>query len=146
MTTPTLTTNSRWRLARVRWSGLVVWMVLLLLIIVPVMTFIAVAVSPRLFHQGSSYFTLSNVAAALQGYTGRGIVDSLWVSTLVGVFAVSVATVIAWLVQRTNVYGRRVWSGAMWLLLLVPTWMTTLGWTDVVAPGELGSALGVHTL
>jgi iron(III) transport system permease protein len=50
------------------------------------------------------------------------------------------------MVQRTNIYGRRIWSGAMWLLLLVPTWMTTLGWTDVVAPGELGSALGVHTL
>ena len=144
MTTSTLTPLSRLR--RVRWSGLVVWVVLLLLIIIPVMTFIAVAVSPRLFHQGSSYFTLSNISAALQGYTGRGIVDSLWVSTLVGVFAVTFATAIAWIVQRTNVYGRRIWSGAMWLLLLVPTWMTTLGWTDVVAPGELGSDLGVHTL
>lgn len=146
MTTSTLTLNSLSRLRRVRWSGLVVWMVLLLLIIIPVMTFITVAVSPRLFHQGSSYFTLSNISAALQGYTGRGIVDSLWVSTLVGVFAVTFATAIAWIVQRTNVYGRRIWSGAMWLLLLVPTWMTTLGWSDVVAPGELGSALGVHTL
>ena len=146
MTTSTLTHNSLSRLRRIPWSGLVVWVVLLLLIIIPVMTFIAVAVSPRLFHQGSSYFTLSNISAALQGYTGRGIVDSLWVSTLVGVFAVTFATAIAWIVQRTNIYGRRIWSGAMWLLLLVPTWMTTLGWTDVVAPGELGSALGVHTL
>ena len=145
MTTSPLTLNSLSRLRRVRWSGLVVWVVLLLLIIIPVMTFITVALSPRLFHQGSSYFTLSNISAALQGYTGRGIVDSLWVSTLVGVFAVTFATAIAWIVQRTNVYGRRIWSGAMWLLLLVPTWMTTLGWSDVVAPGELGSALGVHT-
>lgn len=145
MTTSTLSHNLS-RLRHVRWSGLVVWVVLLLLIIIPVMTFVAVAISPRLFHQGSSYFTLSNISAALQGYTGRGIVDSLWVSTLVGVFAVSFATAIAWIVQRTNVYGRRVWSAAMWLLLLVPTWMTTLGWADVVAPGELGSALGVHTL
>ena len=146
MSTSTLTHHTLSRLRRVRWSGLVVWVVLLLLIIVPVMTFITVAVSPRLFRQGSSYFTLSNIAAALQGYTGRGIVDSLWVSTLVGIFAVTFATAIAWMVQRTNIYGRRIWSGAMWLLLLVPTWMTTLGWTDVVAPGELGSALGVHTL
>ncbi len=146
MSTSTLTHHTLSHLRRVRWSGLVVWVVLLLLIIVPVMTFITVAVSPRLFRQGSSYFTLSNIAAALQGYTGRGIVDSLWVSTLVGIFAVTFATAIAWMVQRTNIYGRRIWSGAMWLLLLVPTWMTTLGWTDVVAPGELGSALGVHTL
>jgi iron(III) transport system permease protein len=123
-----------------------VWVVLMLLIVIPVMTFVLVAVSPRLFRQGSSYFTLSNISAAFQGYTGRGIVDSLWVATLVGVFAVSFATVLAWTVQRTNVYGRRVWSGSMWLLLLVPTWMTTLGWIDVISPGELASALGVHTL
>ena len=143
-TTPTRPPRARRR--RVRWSGLVVWVVLMGLIIVPVLTFVAVAVSPRLFRQGTSYFTLSNIASAFQGYTGRGILDSLWVATLVGVLAVSFATVIAWIVQRTNVYGRRIWSGSMWLLLLIPTWMTTLGWTDVVAPGELGSALGVHTL
>ncbi len=134
------------RLRRIQWSGFVVWVVLMLLIIIPVLTFITVAVSPRLFHQGTSYFTLSNISAALGGYTGRGILDSLWVSTLVGIFSVTFATAIAWMVQRTNIYGRRVWSGTMWLLLLVPTWMTTLGWTDVISPGELGSALGVHTL
>ncbi len=134
------------RLRRIRWSGLVVWAVLLVLIIIPVLTFVLVAISPRLFHQGTSYFTFSNIAAAFSGYTGRGIVDSLWASTLVGVFAVSFATAIAWIVHRTNVFGRRVWSGAMWLLLLIPTWMMTLGWIDVLQPGELASALGVHSL
>jgi iron(III) transport system permease protein len=134
------------RLRRVRWSGMVVWLVLLFLIIIPVSTFVLVAISPRLFRQGTSYLTFSNVTAAFQGYTGQGIVDSLLVATLVGLFAVTFATIIAWTVQRTNVYGRRFWSGAMWLLLLVPTWMTTLGWIDVISPGELLSALGVHTL
>ena len=134
------------RLRRMRWSGFVVWLVLLFLIIIPVVTFVLVAVSPRLFRQGTSYFTLSNIAAAFQGYTGQGIFDSLLVATLVGVFAVTFATIIAWTVQRTNIYGRRFWSGSMWLLLLVPTWMTTLGWIDVISPGELLSALGVHTL
>ena len=134
------------RLRRVRWSGMVVWLVLLFLIIIPVCAFVLVAISPRLFRQGTSYFTFSNITAAFQGYTGQGVVDSLLVATLVGVFAVTFATVIAWIVQRTNVYGRRFWSGAMWLLLLVPTWMTTLGWIDVISPGELLSALGVHTL
>lgn len=133
-------------LRRIRWSGGVVWGVLLLLIILPVVTFLFVAVSPRLFHQGTSYFTLSNISTAFQGPTGQGIFDSLWVSTLVGLLAVSAATVLAWLVQRTNIFGRKVWAGSMWLLLLVPTWMTTLGWIDVIQPGELGTALGVHTL
>ena len=83
------------RLRRIPWSGLVVWVVLLVLIIVPVVTFVLVAISPRLFHQGTSYFTLSNISTAFSGYTGRGIVDSLWVSTLVGIFAVGFATAIA---------------------------------------------------
>ena len=146
MTTSTLTHRLVARLRRVRWSGLVLWIVLLLLIVIPLVAFVLVAISPRLFRQGPSYFTLSNISAAFQGYTGQGILDSLWVSTLAGVFAVSFATTIAWIVQRTNIFGRRIWSGSMWLLLLVPTWMTTLGWIDVVQPGELGSALGVHTL
>lgn len=134
------------RLRRIRWSGFLVWLVLGLLIVIPVLTFVAVAISPRLFHQGSSYFTFSNITAAFQGYTGQGILDSLWVSFATGVLSVTLATAIAWIVQRTNIFGRRVWSGSMWLLLLVPTWMTTLGWIDVLSPGELGSALGVHTL
>ena len=134
------------RLRRVHWSGFLVWLVLAFLIVIPVLTFVLVAISPRLFHQGTSYFTFSNITAALQGYTGQGILDSLWVSFVTGILAVTFATTIAWIVQRTNIYGRRVWSGSMWLLLLVPTWMTTLGWIDVISPGELGSALGVHTL
>ena len=90
------------RFRRVRWSGLAVWIVLLLLIVIPVLTFVLVAISPRLFSQGSSYFTLSNIRAAFSGYTGQGILDSLWVSTLVGTFAVTFATIIAWTVQRLS--------------------------------------------
>jgi len=134
------------RRRRVSWSSLIVWLVLALLIVIPVLAFVLVAVSPRLFHQGTSYFTFSNISAAFRGYTGRGILDSIWVATCVGVFAVTFATIIAWTVQRTNIYGRRFWSASMWLLLIVPTWMTTLGWIDVVQPGELGSALGFHSL
>jgi len=134
------------RLPTMRWGSVVVWAVLLLLIVVPVLTFLAAAVCPRFFGDGTQWFTLSNIATAFSGYTGQGIVDSLEVAASVGVLAVTFATGLAWLVQRTNIRGRRIWSGSMWLLLLVPTWMTTLGWIDVIQPGELGSALGIHTL
>jgi len=72
--------------------------------------------------------------------------DSLVVSTTSAVLAVAMATLMAWLVHRTNLWGRRFWSGAMWVLMLVPTWMTTLGWIDVLQPGELATALGYHSL
>ncbi len=141
-----LTSSVTYRVRRVAWSGLLVWVVLLLLIVLPVLFFVVTAVSPRLMNSGPQWFTLSNISAAFSGYTGQGILDSLWVSFLVGVFATSAATAVAWLVLRTNVWGRRLFSGAMWLLLLLPTWMTTLGWIDVVSPGELLSAVGIHSL
>lgn len=133
------------RLRRWPWSGFVLWAVLLVLIVLPVSCFLLIAVTPRTFHSGSQWFTLSNIATAFSGYTGRGILDSFFVATTVGVCSVMGATTIAWLVHRTNIFGRRFWAAAMWLLLLLPTWMTTLGWTDVLQPGELGTALGINT-
>src|SRR5665213_3592713 len=114
-------------------GGVAIWVVLALLIIAPVMSFLVLAVSPRVFQQGSQWFTLSFVSQAFRGYTGRGVVDSLWVSTL------------AWLIHRTNVLGRRVWSIAMWILLIMPSWMMTLGWTDLLQPFGAAHALGINS-
>jgi iron(III) transport system permease protein len=126
-------------------GGVAIWVVLALLIIAPVMSFLVLAVSPRVFQQGSQWFTLSFVSQAFRGYTGRGIVDSLWVSTMVSVLAVGLATTLAWLIHRTNVLGRRVWSIAMWILLIMPSWMMTLGWTDLLQPFGAAHALGINT-
>ena len=126
-------------------SSVVLWVILGLLIIAPVVSFLLLATSPRLFQQGPQYFTLRYVAQAFQGSTGQGIFDSLWVSLTVSVVAVIVATAFAWLIQRTNVYGRRVWAVLMWLLLIVPTWMMTLGWSDLLQPYGAASFLGVNT-
>ena len=122
-----------------------IWVALTALIIAPVLSFLVLAVSPRIFQQGSQWFTLRFVAQALRGYTGRGIVNSLWVSSLVSVIAVSVATTLAWLIHRTNLGGRRLWAMLMWLLLLMPTWMMTLGWSDLLRPFGAAQALGLPT-
>ena len=145
--TPPAPRSTRRLDARRRFSpgGVVVWFALTLLIIAPVLSFLALAVSPRLFQQGSQWFTLRFVTQAFQGYTGRGIVNSLWVSSLVSVIAVSVATTLAWLIHRTNIGGRRLWAVLMWLLLLMPTWMMTLGWSDLLRPFGAAQALGLPT-
>src|SRR5487761_2503907 len=126
-------------------GGVAIWIALTLLIIAPVMSFLALSVSPRMFQQGSEWFTTQFIGQAFQGYTGRGIFDSLWVSTLVAVLAVSIATTLAWLIQRTNVGGRRMWAVMMWVLLLMPTWMMTLGWTDLLQPFGAAQAVGINT-
>ncbi len=135
----------RRRAGRPRWGSVAIWTVLGLLIVAPVVSFLLLATSPRLFQQGASYFTLRYIREALSGSTGRGIFDSLWVSTLVAVFSTALATLVAWLVQRTNVYGRRVWGFLMWLLLLVPTWMMTLGWGDLLQPYGAATIVGVNS-
>jgi iron(III) transport system permease protein len=126
-------------------GGVLIWLVLTLLIIAPVMCFIILAVSPRMFSQGSQWFTFTFIRQAFEGYSGRAIFNSFWVATVVSLFAVAIATTVAWLVHRTNVFGRRFWTIAMWLLLMMPTWMMTLGWTDLLQPFGAASAIGINT-
>ncbi len=121
-----------------------VWAALFLLIGAPVLCFLTLGVSPRLFQQGPQWFTLKYVHEALQGFAGRAIFNSLWVATVVSILAVSIATSMAWVIHRTNIGARRFWAVAMWLLLLLPTWMMTLGWTDLLQPVGGLQALGIN--
>jgi len=134
------------RLRHLPWSSAVLWTVLVVLIVAPVTTFLLCAVSPRLFSLGPQWFTLSSFSAAFQGHTLEGIINSLWVSTTVATLAVVIGTTLAWLVHRTNLFGAKVIGASLWLLLLIPTWMTTVGWINVVQPGELLSAFGLNTV
>ena len=115
-----------------------------MLIIAPVACFLLLGVSPRLFSQGPQWFTFTFIRQAFEGYTLTGILNSLWVSSLVGVLATAGATMLAWLVQRTNLGARRFWSVAMWLLLLMPTWIMAQGWTDVLQPYGVAQAMGIN--
>jgi len=126
-------------------GGVVLWVVLTLLIIAPVGSFLILGVSPRVFQQGSQWFTLSYVRQAFSSYFGRGIFNSLWVSTSVAVLSVCIATALSWLIHRTNVGGRKFWAVMMWLLLMMPTWMMTLGWGDLLQPFGAAQALGINT-
>ncbi|HEV3186643.1 MAG TPA: iron ABC transporter permease [Acidimicrobiales bacterium] len=126
-------------------GGVVLWIVLTLLILAPVGSFLILGVSPRVFQQGSQWFTLSYVRQAFSSYFGRGIFNSLWVSTSVAILSVCVATALAWLIHRTNVGGRKFWAVMMWLLLMMPTWMMTLGWGDLLQPFGAAQALGINT-
>ncbi len=141
---PTLPLEVRQR-RRLSPATVALWVILSLLIIAPVICFLLLATSPRLFQQGHELLTLKYIAQAFQGETGQGIFNSLWVSTTVSVLAVALATTVAWLVHRTNIFGRRAWGILMWVLLLVPTWMMTLGWTDVLQPFGVSQYLGINT-
>src|ERR1700728_4986424 len=91
------TKTQEWRPRRFTFGGLAIWIVLALLIILPVTCFLILAVSPRMFSQGPQWFTLTFIRQAFEGYTLRGIVNSLSVSTLLAVLATAGATALSWL-------------------------------------------------
>ncbi len=123
----------------------VIWVALALLLAIPVLFFLVLAVSPRLFSQGNSWFTLSNFHAAFTGFLARGLINSLWLSTLTAVLALAVGLALAWGVQRTNLIGRRVWPIAVWTLLIMPSFLVAEGWEYMLQPHGVLNQFGIPT-
>ena len=110
----------------------VFWLILCLIILLPCLAFLVLAVSPRLFDQGSQWFTLTYLQQSLTGSTAVAIVNSLWVSATAAVIGLALGFPIAWLAARTTMPGRRWVSGGMWLALLLPSWLPATGWERLV--------------
>ena len=122
-----------------------VWAILAFLVALPVGAFLLQTFSPRLFDQGSSWFTFSNVSQALQGHTFVGLFNSLWVSAVVCLLDLIIGGGVAWVSMRTNVWGRRAWPGLMWALLLVPTWLMAEGWQYLLESHGALSQFGLYS-
>ena len=119
------------------------WLILLAFIVVPCACFLLLAVSPRLFDQGSQWFTLSYLRQSLTGSTAVAIVNSLWVSSAAAVIGLAVGFPVAWLAARTTLPGRRWVSGGMWLALLLPSWLPAIGWERLVQQDGVMYRLGL---
>jgi iron(III) transport system permease protein len=105
---------------------------LCLFILAPCACFLILAISPRLFDQGSQWFTLSFLHQALTGATAVSLVNSLWVSGAATAIGLLIGFPVAWLAARTTMPGRRLVSAGMWLSLLLPSWLPALGWERLV--------------
>jgi iron(III) transport system permease protein len=110
----------------------VFWLILCVIILLPCLAFLVLCVSPRLFDQGSQWFTLTYLQQSLTGSTAVAIVNSLWVSATAAVIGLLFGFPIAWLAARTTMPGRRWVSGGMWLALLLPSWLPATGWERLV--------------
>jgi len=98
---------------------------------------------PRLFGQGQGWFTARNIAAALNAVTVRGMVDSAVVSVFAGVTATALGLGLAWVVDRTDLPGRRFCTIGLWAILIIPTYVVGVGWEAVLGPSGLVRAAGV---
>jgi iron(III) transport system permease protein len=119
------------------------WLLLAAFILAPCACFLLLAISPRLFSQGSQWFTLTYLHQALTGATAASILNSLWVSGAAAALGLALGFPVAWLVARTTLPGRRIVPIAMWLVLLLPSWLPALGWERIVQQDGVMYRLGL---
>jgi iron(III) transport system permease protein len=110
----------------------VFWLILCAFILLPCACFLVLCFSPRLFDQGSQWFTLTYLRQSLTGSTAVAIVNSLWVSAAAAAIGLLGGFPVAWLAARTTMPARRLVSGGMWLALLLPSWLPATGWERLV--------------
>ncbi|MDF3291597.1 ABC transporter permease [Streptomyces silvisoli] len=119
------------------------WAVFAAVLLVPVAGFLLVAVSPRLFGQGTSWFTLSSFGQVFTGWTAQAVLDTCLVGVGAAVLATAIATGLAWFTERTAARGRSLTRILLWALLLTPSYLEALGWSWLVEPqGVLDRLLG----
>jgi iron(III) transport system permease protein len=119
------------------------WLLLACFILAPCVCFLLLAVSPRLFSQGSQWFTLTYLHQALTGATAVAMVNSLWVSSAAAALGIAIGFPVAWLAARTTLPGRQFVMPAMWLVVLLPSWLPALGWERIVEPDGVMYRLGL---
>jgi len=121
----------------------VFWSIVVAILLLPIVLFLLVAFSPALFDQGPQWFTLSGFRAVLSGPLLKGIENSLIVGVSTALLATVIGFAVAWVVLRAGVPGRRLWSGAMFALLLAPSYLIALGWERLLEPQGVLDLLGV---
>ena len=123
----------------------VFWLLIVAILVLPIVLFLAVAVSPRLFDQGAQWFTVTPFREALQGPLLHGLLDSLLVGVASAFAAAALGFGVAWVVLRSDLPGRRLWSGSMFALLLAPSYLIALGWERLLEPAGVLDVFGFHS-
>lgn len=123
----------------------ILWVVLAVILIVPSASFLVLAFSPKLFGQGSSYFTLSNFIQGLQGVTLQGMRDSVVVGLVAAVLATAVGAFLAYVLQRTTLRGRSLVSVGIWGTLLLPSYVIAVGWQVLLDRGGVLSSVHLYS-
>jgi iron(III) transport system permease protein len=122
----------------------VFWLLIVAILVVPILLFLLVAFSPALLDQGTEWFTLSAFSEALSGQFLVALLNSLLVGVVTAVGSAVIGFGMAWIVRRTNSATRRLWTGAVFALLLAPSYLIALGWQRLLEPGGVLEIVGFH--
>jgi iron(III) transport system permease protein len=121
------------------------WLLIVLILVLPILLFLTVAISPSLLDQGSQAFTLSSFGDALSGQLLVGFLDSLVIGISTAVLSAVIGFALSWVVLRTNAPGRRIWTGVVFALLLTPSYLIALGWERLLEPNGVLEVIGWDT-
>ncbi len=111
----------------------------ILLVVLPLLALLAQAVFPNLFGPSPS---LAPSLAGLQSLTSDPFMlasglNSLLLSAATAVLASAIGIAVAYLVVLTDMPGRRLVWGLVWLILISPSFLLAQGWELLLAPGGL---------
>ena len=121
------------------------WLLIVLILVLPILLFLTVAISPSLLDQGTQPFTLAPFAEALTGQLLVGFLDSLFIGMATAVLSAVIGFALSWVVLRTNAPGRCLWTGIVFVLLLTPSYLIALGWERLLEPNGVLELAGWDT-
>ncbi len=124
----------------------VFWLLIVAILVVPIALFLTVAFSPKLLDQGPQWFTLSAFAQALNGQLLVAFLDSTVIGIVTALISAAIGFALAWIVQRTDAPGRRIWTGVVFALLLTPSYLIALGWERLLEPNGVLQVMGVDAV
>jgi len=114
------------------------------LLVYPLGSFLLLSFVPGLF--GQSGGGVGSFRRALGGYALEALRNSLLVGVVSGAISAALGLVLSWLAQRTTLREGRALEGLMWLLLLTPSYLVSVGWLTLVQRGGVLEGLGLGGL
>ncbi len=125
----------RWDKFRRRSIFSAIGLVIGVLFVLPIGSFLLLSVSPRLFGQGPSWFSVAAFSQALQGTALKSLLDTLILGVCSAALAVLMGLCLAIVIGRFDIVARSFWRVLVWVLLLTPTYLPALGLERIVEPG-----------
>lgn len=111
----------------------------IVLVVLPLLALLAQAVFPNLFGSPPSLApsTVGLKSLLSDPYMLSSGVNSLLLSAATAILATALGISIAYLVVLTDLPGRRIVWGLVWLILISPSFLLAQGWELLLAPGGL---------
>lgn len=136
--------SARGRAASLRGGWWVLfWIAVFGLLVLPIALFLLVAISPAMFDQGPSWFSIEAFGQVMTPTFLPAVLNTLLVGIGAAVTATLLGGAIAWAVHRTDVPFGPLWSGSMFALLLAPSYLIALGWERLLEPNGVLDVLGL---